>query len=167
MRICSYTAISRKVVGKNVHATIPKRNMGYDQYTFPDSVAVESNLCCFPLAVAHILPWPFVPILSYVFEEQWTENHTQYPSRLSRVLFPTTFLEIAVRMALAFRTNSFICLWRAVNWKPHTIPFAIVACTFSDNLSRNSCKDGSGDLLEQRLAWPTTSTYRIPQDQDD
>ena len=100
MRICSYTAISRKVVGKNVHATIPKRNMGYDQYTFPDSVAVESNLCCFPLAVAHIRPWPFVPILSYVFEEQRTENHTQYPSRLSRVLFPTTFLEIAVRMAL-------------------------------------------------------------------
>ena len=26
-----YTAISRKVVGKNVHATIPKGNMGYDQ----------------------------------------------------------------------------------------------------------------------------------------
>ena len=50
---------------KNVHATIPN-----DQYTFPDSVAVESNLCCFPLAVAHIRPWPFVPILSYVFDEQ-------------------------------------------------------------------------------------------------
>ena len=85
---------------KKCAATIPKRNMGYDQYNFPDSVAVESNLCCFPLAVAHIRPWPFVPILSYVFEEQRTENHTQYPSRLSRVLFPTTFLEIAVRMAL-------------------------------------------------------------------
>ena len=26
-----FTAISRKVVGKNVHATIPKGNMGYDQ----------------------------------------------------------------------------------------------------------------------------------------
>ena len=25
-----YTAISRKVVGKNVHATFPKGNMGYD-----------------------------------------------------------------------------------------------------------------------------------------
>ena len=35
-----YTAISRKVVGKNVHATIPKGNMGYDQYTVPDTVAV-------------------------------------------------------------------------------------------------------------------------------
>ena len=30
-----YTVISRKVVGKNVHATIPKGNMGYDQYTVP------------------------------------------------------------------------------------------------------------------------------------
>ena len=35
-----YTAISRKVVGKTVHATIPKGNMGYDQYTVPDTVAV-------------------------------------------------------------------------------------------------------------------------------
>ena len=32
-----YTAISRKVVGRNVHATIPKGNMGYDQYTVPDN----------------------------------------------------------------------------------------------------------------------------------
>ena len=30
-----YTAISRKVVGRNVHLTIPKGNMGYGQYTVP------------------------------------------------------------------------------------------------------------------------------------
>ena len=30
------TAFSRKVVGKNGHATIPKGNMGCDQYTVPD-----------------------------------------------------------------------------------------------------------------------------------
>ena len=30
-------------------------------------------------------------------------------------------------------------LWRTVNSKPPTIPFGMVACTFSDNLSRNSC----------------------------
>ena len=28
-----YTAISRKVVAKNLHATIPKGNMGYNQDT--------------------------------------------------------------------------------------------------------------------------------------
>ena len=28
-----HTAVSRKVVGRNVHVTIPKGNMGYDQYT--------------------------------------------------------------------------------------------------------------------------------------
>ena len=33
-----YTAISRKVVGKNVHGTIAKGNKGYDQYTVPDTV---------------------------------------------------------------------------------------------------------------------------------
>ena len=42
-----YTAISRKVIGKTVHATIPKGNMGYDQYTFPDTVAVEPTFIAF------------------------------------------------------------------------------------------------------------------------
>ena len=42
-----YTAISRKVVGKNVNATIPKGNMGYDQYSVPDLVAVEPTFVAF------------------------------------------------------------------------------------------------------------------------
>ena len=42
-----YTAISGKVVGKNVHATIPKGNMGYDQYTVADTVAVEPTFVAF------------------------------------------------------------------------------------------------------------------------
>ena len=42
-----YTAISRKVVGKTVHATIPKGNMGYAQYTVPDTVAVEPTFIAF------------------------------------------------------------------------------------------------------------------------
>ena len=43
----THTAISRKVVGKHVHATIPKSNMGYDQYTVPDTVAVEPTFVAF------------------------------------------------------------------------------------------------------------------------
>ena len=43
----SNTAISRKVVGKNVHATTPKGNMGYDQFTVPDTVAVEPTFVSF------------------------------------------------------------------------------------------------------------------------
>ena len=35
-------------------------------------------------------------ILSNFFEKQWAQNHPQYLSGLSRALFPTTFLEIAV-----------------------------------------------------------------------
>ena len=45
--IYTYTAISRKVVGKNVHATIPKGNMGYDQYTVPDTVTVKTSFAAF------------------------------------------------------------------------------------------------------------------------
>ena len=33
---------------KNLHATIPKGNMGYDQYTVPDTVAVELSFVVFP-----------------------------------------------------------------------------------------------------------------------
>ena len=43
----SYTAISGKVVRKNVHATIPKGNMGYFQYSVPGSVAVEPTFLAF------------------------------------------------------------------------------------------------------------------------
>ena len=32
---------------KNVHATIPNGNMGYDQYTVPDTVAVEPIFVAF------------------------------------------------------------------------------------------------------------------------
>ena len=42
-----YTAISRKIVGERVHATTPKGNMGYDQYTVPDTVAVEPTFADF------------------------------------------------------------------------------------------------------------------------
>ena len=42
-----YTAILRKVVGKYVHATIPKGNMGYDQYTVLDTAAVEPTFVAF------------------------------------------------------------------------------------------------------------------------
>ena len=51
-----HTAISRKVVAKNAHATIPKGNMGYDQYTVPDFVAVEPTF----VALVNICPWPLV-----------------------------------------------------------------------------------------------------------
>ena len=57
-----YTAISRKVVGKNVHVTIPKGNMGYDQYAVSDNAAVKIIFyCCFPLALTNIRLWPLVP----------------------------------------------------------------------------------------------------------
>ena len=32
---------------KNVHATIPKGNMGYDQYNVPETVAVELSFVAF------------------------------------------------------------------------------------------------------------------------
>ena len=47
MYLFLYTAISRKVVGRNVHATIPIGNMEYDQHNVPDTVAVEPTFVAF------------------------------------------------------------------------------------------------------------------------
>ena len=66
--------------------------MGYDQYTCSWHCSCRTYFCCFPLALANIRPWNFLPF----FEKQWTKNHPQYLSRLSRALFSTTFLETAV-----------------------------------------------------------------------
>ena len=36
-----------RLSGRKVHATIPKGNMGNDQYTVPDTVAVEPAFATF------------------------------------------------------------------------------------------------------------------------
>ena len=90
-----YTAISRKVVGKNVHATIPKGNMGYGQYTVPDLLSCQTYFCCFPLALTNIRPWPLVPFFETSLKSSELKT-THNPFRDCRVHFPTTFFEIAV-----------------------------------------------------------------------
>ena len=72
--------------------------MGYDQYTVAGDCSCRTYFCCFPLALANTFSSPLVPILSCsnFFEKKRTQNHPQCPLGLSRALFPTTFLEIAV-----------------------------------------------------------------------
>ena len=43
-RLCVYT---ERLSETNVHATIPKGNMGYEQYTVPDSAAVKPTFVAF------------------------------------------------------------------------------------------------------------------------
>ena len=75
------TAISRKVVGKNMNATIPKGNMGYDQHAFPDTVAVESSLLL-SFSIRKHTSMASRAFLSNFFEEQWTQNRPKYLSAL-------------------------------------------------------------------------------------
>ena len=93
-QISKHTAVSRKVVGRNMHATIRKGNMGYDQYTVRNDWGCRTYFCCFPLVPVNVCPWP-----------------------------PVTFVQISLNSAL----------------QTTKMPLGIVACTFSDNLSRNSC----------------------------
>ena len=69
-------------------------------------------------------------------------------------------------LPLAF-TNTHVCPWPLVLFfqislknnelKPPTIPFGIVACTFSDNLSRNRC-----NLCKHNNGFPVLSPRCLP-----
>ena len=70
--------------GKNVHATIPKVNMGYDQYTVPVTLAVKTS--CFPLACANIRPLPLMPFFQISLKNgELKTTHNTF--RDCRVLF--------------------------------------------------------------------------------
>ena len=49
-----------------MHVKIPKGNMGYDQYTVPDAVAVETDFSYFPLVLANIQPGPLVSFIQFL-----------------------------------------------------------------------------------------------------
>ena len=81
-----YTAISRKVVGKNVHATTPKGNMGYDQYTVSNDCSCRTYFCCFLLALTNVCPWPLVPFFQNSLENR-ADKTTHNTFRDCRVRF--------------------------------------------------------------------------------
>ena len=84
--VLNHTAISRKVVGRNVHASIPKDNMGYDQYIVLDDCSCRTYCCCFPLALANICPWPSVPFFQISLKNRALKT-THNTFRDSRVHF--------------------------------------------------------------------------------
>ena len=85
--LLSYTAISRKVVGKNVHATIPKGNVGYDQYTVPDTVAVEPTFAKF---IQHLQTY-FHDLSYHSFKFLWKTVNSRPPTIHFAVVACTLF----------------------------------------------------------------------------
>ena len=80
-----------------MHATIPKGNMGYDQYTVTDIVAVELSfllLLSFSTAKHKSMASPVLQISLKNSELKTT--HNTYRDNLSRALFLTTFVKTAV-----------------------------------------------------------------------
>ena len=97
-KLCTgYTAISRKVVGKNVHATTQTGSMGYDQYTVPHSVDIEPTVFVF-LALANVRQWPLVPFFQISLKNSELKNTHNTFRGLSLAFFSTTVLEIAVSL---------------------------------------------------------------------
>ena len=70
LTIWFYIQLFRERLSENVHATIPKGNMGYDQYTVPNDCSCWTYFCWFPLALANIFPWPLVPLFQNSLENR-------------------------------------------------------------------------------------------------
>ena len=86
-KLCTgYTAISRKVVGKNVHGTTQKGSMGYDQYIVPHTVAIEPTVFVF-LALADVRQCPLVPFFQISLKNSELKNTHNTFCGLSRALF--------------------------------------------------------------------------------
>ena len=96
-----FTAISRKVVGENVHATIPKGNYGICSIHCSWHCSCRTYFCCFPLALADIYPRPLLPFFQISLKN--SELKITHRSGLSRALYPTTFLEIAVYIRVVLK----------------------------------------------------------------
>ena len=65
-----YSYFEKGNVGKNVHTTTPKGNMGYDQYTVPNDCSCRTYFCCFPMALANISLGPLVPFFQISLENR-------------------------------------------------------------------------------------------------
>ena len=78
-----------------MHATTQKGSMNYDQYTVPHTVAIEPTVFVFS-ALANVRQWPLVPFFQISLKNSELKNTHNTFRGLSRALFSTTFLEIAV-----------------------------------------------------------------------
>ena len=70
--------------------------MGYDQYTFPDTVPVEPTFIAFRLALVNIRPWPLVSFFQISLKNSDLKSTHNTSRDCPCALFPTTFLEIAL-----------------------------------------------------------------------
>ena len=97
-----YTAISRKVVGKNVLATTPKGNMGYDQCTVLNDCSCRTFiLLLLSISTHEHMSMAYCAVLYSI------QNHPQIiPIGIVACFFPTTFLETAVCLKMFWQPLS-------------------------------------------------------------
>ena len=69
----------------------------------------------------------------------WDMINTLVPDTVAVESSIVAFFKQSQTYLYGLLCHSFKFLWRTKNSKPPIIPFRIVARTFSDNLSRNSC----------------------------
>ena len=114
-----YTAISRKVVVKTVHATLPKGKMGYDQYTCSWHCSCRTYFYCFFLALANILPWPLVPFFEiYLKSSELKTTHNTF--RDCRVHFFRQPFSKQLYISVLNAYVSLLITWK-IHWRKKTL----------------------------------------------
>ena len=103
---------------KNVRATIPKGNVGYDQYAVPDGCSCRTYFCCFPLALANICPWPLAQFFQISLENR-ADKTTHNTFRDCRVhFFRQPFSKQLYTVESCLTATSVTSLLRALFWPP-------------------------------------------------
>ena len=91
-----YTGISRKVVRKKMYTLLSRKILWDVINTLFLTLSMSNLLLLLSFTTHNYTPMASRAFLSNFFEKQLTQNRPQYPSGLSRALFPTSFLEKAV-----------------------------------------------------------------------
>ena len=81
----SWTLLNFYVYSYSVFWKRLSEEMGYDQYTVPDPVAVKTIFYCFPLVLANICPWP----LGNSFKFLWRTVNSNPPTIPFRIVTST------------------------------------------------------------------------------
>ena len=161
------------VVGKNVHVTIPKGNMGYDQHCSCRTYFWRLRTIVFHHANEYVTT--IVPLFSN------PKNNSPQSARSLHFTLPLLTLSFSTRKHSsmpfpAILSNFFEEQWTQI--KPPTILFGIVECSFCDNFSRNSCKytwtcfftgkglDLGGGASPYKPCWVAPSPHPPPAELD-
>ena len=97
---------------KNVHATIPKGNMGCDQqFTVSWHCSCRTYFCCFPFALSNIRPRPLVPFFQICLINSQLKTTYNIFRTLSDILSRNSYIMQITQPYSLWNMRNYMYLW--------------------------------------------------------